>query len=134
MDRFNNPEAIAIVDLSYGQPGEGIYWKHVLQYCLDGNLQAVLDEYSHMLMEGYDYSKQDRQERNRVLTADMIRTLKTHTASYIVDTYQNFGDRVKNPHKTSRKARPMRMRSHYAVGFMTPEAKEQAFSGKKTSG
>lgn len=117
VDRFNNPEAIAIVDLSYGQPGEGIYWKHVLQYCLDGNLQAVLDEYSHMLMEGYDYSKQDRQERNRVLTADMIRTLKTHTASYIVDTYQNFGDRVKNPHKTSRKARPMRMRSHYAVGF-----------------
>lgn len=117
VDRFNNPEAIAAVDLSYGKPGEGVHWKNVLKYCLDGNLQAVLDEYCHMLMEGYDYSKQDREERNRVLTTDMIQTLKTHTTSYIVDTYPHFRDRVKNPEKTGRTERYMRMRSHYAVGF-----------------
>ncbi len=117
VDRFNNPEAIAVVDLSYGKPGEGVHWKNVLKYCLDGNLQAVLDEYCHMLMEGYAYGKQDHEERNRVLTTDMIRTLKTYTTSYIVDTYPHFRDRVKNPEKTGKTERYMQMRSHYAVGF-----------------
>jgi hypothetical protein len=31
---------------------EARYWESVLDYCVDGNLQSVLDEYSHMLREG----------------------------------------------------------------------------------
>jgi hypothetical protein len=28
------------------------YWESVLDYCVDGNLQSVMDEYAHMLREG----------------------------------------------------------------------------------
>ena len=91
---FNNPEAIAIVDLSYGQPGEGIYWKHILRTVWTETC-AVLDEYSHMLMEGYDYKTRSAKS-NRVLTADMIRTSRP-ILPVILDTYQ-IRDRVR-PHK-----------------------------------
>lgn len=42
---FNGPEAIAIVG------GEGPYWRRVLEYCRDGNLQAMLDEWFHVLAD-----------------------------------------------------------------------------------
>ncbi|MGM0578950.1 MAG: C-terminal helicase domain-containing protein, partial [Myxococcota bacterium] len=43
---FNNPEARCLVEEA-GTP----YWRRVLRYCIDGNLQAVLDEYVHVLHE-----------------------------------------------------------------------------------
>lgn len=44
---FNKPEAMDLLDGLYGQDER--YWRAVLQYCADGNLQAVLDEYLHQL-------------------------------------------------------------------------------------
>lgn len=41
---FNRPETIALLDQIMRQD-EGAYWQAVLRYSLDGNLQAVLDEY-----------------------------------------------------------------------------------------
>lgn len=125
IDRFNTQEAIAMVDLSYNKPGEGVHWKSILKYCMDGNLQAVLDEYAHMLLDGYDYSHWDNQERNSVLIKDMIRTLKTHTASYTVDTFQHFSKYVENFEEKSNKKRYMRMRSNYAVGFYDAKSEGQ---------
>lgn len=43
---FNRQDVSALLDNLYE---EGSYWKNVLQYCLDGNLQAVLDEYVFQL-------------------------------------------------------------------------------------
>ncbi len=40
---FSRPETAAILDGLY--PEKTPYWRKVLQYCVDGNLQAVLDEY-----------------------------------------------------------------------------------------
>jgi len=51
---FDKPESINIVR-SYSSSGLSnesnisYYWYLVLQYCLDGNLQSVMDEYAHML-------------------------------------------------------------------------------------
>lgn len=46
---FNKAEASAIVENCYGKTTDDEYWKSVLKYCRDGNLQAVLDEYmTHM--------------------------------------------------------------------------------------
>ena len=45
---FNLPEAMAVVR---GRGGEEPYWRSVLEYCLDGGLQAVLDEYAHVLRD-----------------------------------------------------------------------------------
>jgi hypothetical protein len=45
---FNLPVSISIIrQLQVGKP----YWEAVLDYAIDGNLQAVLDEYCHVLYE-----------------------------------------------------------------------------------
>lgn len=45
---FNRPEAALLV----GSAQSGVpYWKSVLRYCAEGNLQAVLDEYVHTVMD-----------------------------------------------------------------------------------
>ena len=41
---FNKPESIAAVDLFYERRSERTYYKNVLAYLVDGNIQAVLDE------------------------------------------------------------------------------------------
>ena len=51
---FVRPEAVLLLDGIYGGPGRdaegaGAYWRKVAQYCIDGGLQAVLDEYIHHL-------------------------------------------------------------------------------------
>lgn len=130
IDRFNTQEAIAVVDLSYGKAGVGVHWKNILKYCIDGNLQAVLDEYSHMLLEGYNLNRSGQVERNDILTKDMIQTLKTHTANYNVDTYQAFSDQVKSVDKTSPKERGIRMRSSYAVGFYDTKSEGKSVQRK----
>jgi len=44
---FNRPEVMALLD----RPGSDLaYWQVVLEYCLGGNLQAVVDEYLHHLV------------------------------------------------------------------------------------
>jgi len=45
---FNQPESIIMLQDIYP---EGAYWQKVLKYCSDGNLQAVMDEYVHILLE-----------------------------------------------------------------------------------
>ncbi|BAN04381.1 DEAD/DEAH box-containing ATP-dependent helicase [Ilumatobacter coccineus] len=43
---FDSPDSIAIVEHRVGD-----YWRSVLDYSAEGNLQAVMDEYLHMLRE-----------------------------------------------------------------------------------
>ena len=47
---FNRPEVIVLID-AQDPADEGTYWRAVLRYCLDGNLQAVMDEFLHHLAE-----------------------------------------------------------------------------------
>lgn len=44
---FNRPEVMALLD---SQGSTFAYWQVVLEYCLGGNLQAVVDEYLHHLV------------------------------------------------------------------------------------
>jgi hypothetical protein len=45
---FNAPEVIALIR---GKNGDEPYWRRALEYCVSGCLQAVLDEYVHVLRE-----------------------------------------------------------------------------------
>jgi hypothetical protein len=45
--QLNMPEAIAIIK----HEREAVYWRQALTYCAEGNLQAMLDEYLHLLHE-----------------------------------------------------------------------------------
>jgi hypothetical protein len=47
---FNRPEAIVLLD-AQDRADQAAYWQTVLGYCLDGDLQAVMDEFLHHLAE-----------------------------------------------------------------------------------
>jgi len=116
-NKFNLPEGTAIVDLCYRESGE-FHWKNVLRYGVDGNLQAVLDEYSHMLVDSYGLRDYSARRRVVDLAKLISQSLKTTTASYKVDTYAAFtrgDDEGKN----------LRMRSHFAAGFYNIRSSDQ---------
>ena len=51
---FARPDAMLLLDSVYGSPrsareDDAAYWRRVARYCIDGGLQAVLDEYIHHL-------------------------------------------------------------------------------------
>ena len=58
---FNRPAVIALLRqlAAYSAVGrdEGAYWRVVLRYCQQGNLQAVLDEQWHMLWDQESWSE-----------------------------------------------------------------------------
>lgn len=115
-NKFNSPEAISILDLVYKRENE--YWKAVLRYCADGNLQAVIDEYLYMLSDSYNLMDMD--VNNRIDRAgDLLRdTISLKTATYKVDTMNSFL-KEKDDKKIS-------MRTHYAVSFTNNKTDEKS--------
>ncbi len=53
---FNRPDTTLVLDRLFPR---GIYWRAVLTYCAQGNLQAVLDEYLHHLAEDQGFQRLD---------------------------------------------------------------------------
>lgn len=49
---FNRRQSAAIIDIIYERKNEDVYFEQVLDYCVMGNLQAVLDEWVHMMGGG----------------------------------------------------------------------------------
>lgn len=47
--KFAEAESIGVLDSFYKE--KEVYWRKVLRYCVDGNLQSVLDEYMYLLYE-----------------------------------------------------------------------------------
>ena len=63
---FSRPDAVLLLDSIYAGSGSSheedeAYWRRVARYCIDGGLQAVLDEYIHHLAgeSGVDTSTDD---------------------------------------------------------------------------
>lgn len=90
---FNKPESIAAVRLSTERPP---YWRRVLQYCVDGCLQSVLDEFFHVLKSDCP-SIWDMYQR-------LVDSMNLGTASIKVDDLNSFI-----------KGKRQNMRCHYAV-------------------
>jgi hypothetical protein len=108
---FNLPEAMAVI--RGARPGDDTpYWRQVLDYCAAGHLQAVLDEYLHMLrdLEGL-FDKHDELAW-RGLAEAAVEALSLRTGTPSVDILPAAGP-----------ARPeqRRIRNHFAVRFGTQE-------------
>lgn len=131
IDRFNTQEAISIVELEYGKGNDSAHWQNVLSYCVDGNIQAMLDEYSHMLLEEGGLYNREEEWRNRELTRTMIHSLKTHSASFNVDTFNSFKERTKPKNKRNEKVdKYIKMRTNYAVGFYDMKNEDKSVQRK----
>lgn len=93
---FNKAESSAVLDLLYGSRGDDTYYENVFRYCVEGNLQAMLDEYAHILGE----HKED--------LTDAMSEAFLDTASLQLDTLESFIE--------ANKEKP-RLRTHFAVGY-----------------
>ena len=129
INRFNATEATAAVMLAYSEDddsdGDG-HWRNVLRYCCDGGFGAMLDEYVHMISEGSGFGLIE--EKNRQIHETMLDALKIHSASYYVDTYPAFKNRMRG----DRYQRTF-MRSHFAVGFTKSDGNESKNVERKDS-
>lgn len=102
---FDKPESISIIKLSTVdkkfKSSKSYYWKEVLDYCCDGNLQSVIDEFAHLV----------RPECNSIdeFVIRIANAANMRTASLSVD---NADTLIGIEGKKS-----MSMRCHYAVDF-----------------
>lgn len=124
INRMNTPESTAVIEVVYGDSSDEAHWKNLLQYCKEGNLQAVLDEYAHILVEsnGLASVKDKIEPLHQLITS----SLNVHTASYNVDTFSGLSGRAKNY-----RARPLNIRSHFAVAFTKSDSSSKQTSDRR---
>lgn len=124
LNRMNTPEATAVVELASGRNSEEAHWQDLLTYCKHGNLQAVFDEYAHLITSGIDNSKSLVDQMH----SQMIKAMSIKTTPYEIDTFTSFQKRScgqKNSGST-------RIRTHFAVAFTKGEGRESDTDRKKT--
>jgi hypothetical protein len=61
------------------------YWRRVLEYCANGCIQAVLDEYAHLLADAVGAKGASAAETAGVIAGEMTATLTLRSASLRVD-------------------------------------------------
>ena len=85
---FNMPETIAMLRGS----GEDTYWRLTLQYGIDGNLQAILDEYVHVLRESLGLQEHSLKKQVAGIAECIQSVLSLRTAQLRIDEIKMSGD------------------------------------------
>ena len=111
INRMNSPESTAVIEVCYGE-SEDAHWLNVLNYCKDGNLQAVFDEYAHLLTNGLEQNETLLERLHGYLNNSM----NLRSVPYRVDTHKNLQARV-----TGQTEKPVNIRTHFAVSFIKGE-------------
>ncbi|MFU0443986.1 helicase-related protein [Pseudocitrobacter faecalis] len=81
---FNLPETISLLR----GVGDNRYWRLTLQYGIDGNLQAVLDEYAHILLESLGLQQCELPEQAAAIAECMHSVLSLRTAQMHIDEFK----------------------------------------------
>src|SRR5690606_22009888 len=103
---FNLPEVTAMIRR---EASEDRYWESVLDYCLDGCLQAVMDEYLHVVQENEGVAFKPYREAARAVARRAAAALQLRTATLGVDAISLEGDSIALSDK--------RMRARFAARF-----------------
>ncbi|HEY5557726.1 helicase-related protein [Acetobacterium sp.] len=130
IDRFNTLEWSAVVDCYFGEEDSAVFWKNVLKYCKDGNLQSVLDEYAHMLTDSNGLTNVKNKEES--IHNLMVEGLDIRSASYNVDTWNALKKRSSGT-EGRKGSSALNMRSHYAVGFYQDKGQKESGYDRKAS-
>ncbi len=122
---FNSPETTAIIELANvgRRHSDDDQWEAVLNYCKNGNFQAMLDEYIHLLTrgEGLRAGRKGRDEFYKKIFS----ALNLHASQYVVESYPEFRERILNRNPEGEDLGKTRLRTHYAVGFSKGEGSEE---------
>jgi hypothetical protein len=79
---FRKPEIAALLR---SDDDDEAYWRLVLDHCLAGGLQAVLDEYAHMLLESEGLQDASAADRATQIAGTMVEALSIRAAANNVD-------------------------------------------------
>lgn len=106
---FNQPEVgVMLRRVNNEEP----YWRRVLEYCARGGLQAVLDEYAHVLVEHLGVSGRPVAEIETDVSEAMREALTLRTATVSADSVG-----VDEPGKAITIGEKMRFRTRFAVRY-----------------
>ena len=108
---FNLPEVTALIrGANRAEP----YWRRVVAHCVDGNLQAVLDEYAHVLREALGLQTNPPQKIAEGIAAAIMRALSIRTPTLRVDKIRHGHGRVDFEQQG--------MRGRFALRFQSEES------------
>lgn len=79
---FNLPEVISLVR---GFDGREPYWLRVIEYGVDGCLQAVLDEYAHVLRDSLGVSRDAASQAAASIEEDVAGAVGLRSAAVVLD-------------------------------------------------
>jgi hypothetical protein len=115
---FNLPESMALIrGLNEQEP----YWQRVLEYCVAGGFQAVLDQYAHMLKESLGLCGKSSRTIAEQIAKEMRDAVTLRTSSLGVDSIE-VGSDGKGIHSETRM-----MRGRFALRF----GEERAENGEE---
>ena len=123
LSRMNTVESTAVVELTCASQRNRVHWKNLLMYCRHGNLQAVLDEYAHLISSGLDLDDL-RVFRMHEL---MREAMNIKTTSYKVDTRECFLRSI----RAGKDEKQIGIRTHFATAFIKGDEKEANINRKK---
>lgn len=112
---FNRRYNAAVIDILYNKKSVQTYFKQVIDYCVMGNLQAVLDEFAYMIDERSNGERNVEMIQKRMIESFIDRNYQE------IDTTKSFG---------KEKKKKWRIRTHYAMPYgnirMTDQATNRA--------
>lgn len=112
---FNRRYNAAVIDILYNKKSVQTYFKQVTDYCVMGNLQAVLDEFAYMIDERSNGERNVEMIQKRMIESFIDRNYQE------IDTTESFG---------KEKKKKWRIRTHYAMPYgnirMTDQATNRA--------
>jgi len=116
---FNLPESITLIrspddsdDVEQESSGSANpYWERALDYAVDGNLQAVMDEYVHVLYEALGARNSAPEEAAQSLADAIQDAVSLRTISLSFDEIQLKGSEIVRPRSR------YRIRCRYALSF-----------------
>lgn len=93
---LNKPETMAGVRAATEAGGQETdrYWQQALRYCLDGNLQAMLDEYVHTLVDSLGLRHDAPAERAAKLATRISATAGTRPAANEIHELRSDGTKI----------------------------------------
>lgn len=122
LNRMNTVESTAVVEMTCARDQNTPHWKNMLTYCRQGNMQAVFDEYAHLISSGIDHDAHMIERMH----SQMKEAMNIRATTYRVDTYHSFQRRMKG-----QKDNQIGIRTHFAVAFTKGEEKDSNTNRKK---
>lgn len=107
---FNQPEVMALLRGRNKDDGEP-YWLQALQYCVDGCLQAVIDEYVHVLRDHLGLLEGTIGERVGEVADEIVEAIDLRTSRVGIDELSR-SEAGRTISRTSRN-----LRTHFALRY-----------------